>query len=84
MLDNGLTFRENLAKYCENINILDEITESDKLLTILVPSLGENFSAKIWNTNVQTPNVAVVIPESDMVLAYSSNDSCFLSKKKTT
>ena len=82
MLDNGLTFRENLAKYCENINILDEITESDKLLTILVPSLGENFSAKIWNTNVQTPNVAVVIPESDMVLAYSSNDSCFLSKKK--
>lgn len=57
-LDNQLTFRETLAQYCESIEELDRITNQDPTLSILVPYLGNNFNAEIWNPEKnETPQV---------------------------
>ncbi len=57
-LNNGKSFRENLADYCSGISYLDEITNNDLTLSILVPDLSDDFSAEKWDTGTQIPVVA--------------------------
>ena len=58
-MNNGLTFRENIAQYCKNKFYLDSITQIDQLLTIFVPDINNNFSPQSWDLDNQIPLVTV-------------------------
>jgi len=59
-LSSGETFRNLLLSHFADKNRLSEIEDGAPLLTIFIPELPEDsFSAKIWNTQDEIPQVAI-------------------------
>ena len=75
MMENGKTFRENLATYCNegDINRLDKITDTDMTLTILVLYLENVFSAKTWNIENEVPSVACREDENKFLPTFNAD-----------
>lgn len=67
-LENGLTVRQSLVKNIGSENRLLQIEFNNPTLTILVPELPENsFSAKLWNTDIEIPKIAIRLNTSNDV-----------------
>lgn len=74
MMNNGKTFRENLAKYYHNENIesFDKIANSDMTLTILVPYIKNIISVDSWDTENTIPIVAYRDENSNVLPAFNA------------
>lgn len=74
MMNNGKTFRENLAKYYHNENIesFDKIANSDMALTILVPYIKNIISVDSWDTENTIPIVAYRDENSNVLPAFNA------------
>lgn len=82
-MNNGKTFRENLSLHCNNGNIdkLDQITDIDKTLTILVPYIKNVFNAKTWNIENIIPCVAYRNEENDRLSTFNvQGDLSYLAR----
>lgn len=73
-LENGNILSEELRKYFKNPNLLNQITIKIPNLTILVPKLPLNtFSAELWDTKTQIPEVAIRLNHSNKVPVFKSD-----------
>ncbi len=80
-ISDSKSFRDILTEYFDDNNKLIEIEDNLPLLTIFVPKLPENsFSAEIWNTETETPEVAIRMTTTNNVPMFTSDNREYILK----
>lgn len=78
---NGSTFRELIAAQYDHIDDLNAIENQVPLLTIMIPELPEDsFSAQLWDTENQSPDVAIRLNRSDYIPVFNKEQEEYTIK----